>query len=134
MARVGRAWFWVLNRTVNRVAVWAVRRGRGPLSLVRHVGRRTGRADETPMLLVRLGGDFVAELTYGTGAAWYRNVRAAGRCSVLHRGVEYEIGRIEPLEPAIGRAAFGVVVAVLLRLTGRRDYCLLAVAAAGQRG
>jgi deazaflavin-dependent oxidoreductase (nitroreductase family) len=128
--RLRRGWFWLLKNTVNRLAVRAVHRGWGPLSLVRHTGRRTGGRYETPLLLVRAGGDFVAELTYGPGVAWHRNVLAAGGCSVLHRGAAYEIDRVEPLDPAAGRRAFGPVLGLILRLTARRDYRLLHVARA----
>ena len=122
------AWLRLLNRTLNRVTVPLTRAGRGPFAVVRHVGRTSGKQYETPLLLARLGGDFVAELTYGPDVDWYRNVRAAGRCQVVTGGVTYEIDRIERLPAADGLRAFGNPAALVLRLLRRRDFRVLAVA------
>jgi len=122
-----RVWFWVLGHTVNPVALRVARSGRGPFSLVRHVGRKTGRAFETPLLLARLGDDFVAELTYGPDVAWYRNAVAAGHCTVLDRGVEYQVYRIEPCDTPVGLRAFGNPAALVLRALRRREFRLLRV-------
>lgn len=125
MSWVRGGWLWVLKNTLNRVTVRVARSGHGPFSLVRHVGRKTGRAYETPLLLARLGDDFVAELTYGPGVAWYRNVVAAGRCTVLHKDVEYQIDRIESCDPEVGLRAFGNPAALVLRALRRREFRLL---------
>ncbi|BCY07777.1 hypothetical protein [Actinoplanes sp. L3-i22] len=80
------------------------------------------------MLLIRVDAGFVAELTYGPDVAWLRNAHAAGGCTVLHRGVEHRIDRIDPYPAEAGRRAFGNPAALLLRLTRRRDFRLLHVA------
>jgi deazaflavin-dependent oxidoreductase (nitroreductase family) len=123
-----RAWFRLLKNTVNPVAVRAVRAGQGPFSLVRHVGRKTGFGYETPLLLVRHGPGFIAELTYGPEVAWYRNVVAAGGCTVLSHGTEYRIDAILPCDPAVGMRAFGRPAALVLRLLRRHEFRLLRVA------
>jgi deazaflavin-dependent oxidoreductase (nitroreductase family) len=123
-----RGFLWTLKNTLNRVTVPLARSGHGPFSLIRHTGRRTGRPYETPLLLARDGADFVAELTYGPGVAWYRNVVAAGRCVVVHRGAAYEIDRIEPYDTAAGLRAFGNPATIVLRLLRRREFRLLRVA------
>jgi hypothetical protein len=56
---------------------------------------------------------------------WYRNIVAAGRCVVVHHGVEYEIDRIEPRSTAAGLAAFAGVRALVLRLLRRREFRFL---------
>src|ERR1700712_5003261 len=123
--RVRRGWLWLLKNTLNRATVRAARSGRGPFALVRHVGRKTGKPYETPLMLATLGPDFVAELTYGPQVAWYRNVVAAGRCTVVVKGVEYDIDRIGPCEEAVGLRAFGVPAAWVLRLLRRHEFRLL---------
>lgn len=120
-----RAWLWLLKNTLNRLTVRMARSGFGPFALVRHVGRRSGRLYETPLLLARLGDDFVAELTYGPSVAWYRNVVAAGRCTVLEHGVEHEIDRVSECDPSVGLHAFGNPAALVLRLLRRRDFRIL---------
>jgi deazaflavin-dependent oxidoreductase (nitroreductase family) len=123
--RVRRGWLWLLKNTLNRVTTPMARAGVGPLALVRHVGRKTGRRYETPLLLARLGDDFVAELTYGPDVSWYRNVEAAGRCEVVAGGRVFAIDRIEVLPAAEGLRAFGYPAAWVLRLLRRRDFRLL---------
>jgi deazaflavin-dependent oxidoreductase (nitroreductase family) len=131
LAGVRRGWFWLLRNTLNRATTRVARAGRGPFSLIRHTGRRTGRLYETPMLLVPHGDCFIAELTYGPRVAWYRNVVAAGgRCTVLRRGVEYRIDAVLPCDPEVGMRAFGRPAALVLRLLRRHDFRLLRVAAA----
>jgi deazaflavin-dependent oxidoreductase (nitroreductase family) len=120
-----RAYFWVLKNTLNRVTRRAARSGLGPVSLVRHTGRKTGRTYETPLILAAYGPDFIAELTYGPQVEWYRNVVAAGRCTVIFKGVEYPIDRVEPCDPEVGRKAFGYPAALLLRVLRRHEFRLL---------
>jgi deazaflavin-dependent oxidoreductase (nitroreductase family) len=127
---VRRGWLWLLKNTLNRVTTPLARAGIGPLALVRHVGRKTGRRYETPLLLARLGDDFVAELTYGPAVSWYRNVEAAGGCEVVVGGRAFAIDRIEVLPTEDGLRAFGYPAAWVLRLLRRREFRLLGRAAA----
>lgn len=120
-----RGWLWLIKHTLNRATVRSARRGRGPFSLVRHIGRTTGKIYETPLILARLGDDFVAELTYGPEVQWYRNVVAAGHCVVVYQGVEYQISGIGPLDRETGLRAFGNPAAVILRLLRRHEFRVL---------
>ncbi|GAA2725250.1 hypothetical protein CAE01nite_19010 [Cellulomonas aerilata] len=129
-----RLFLRVLTHTLNPVALRAARSGRGPFSLVRHVGRTTGRVYETPLILARVPGAFVAELTYGPQVSWYRNVVAAGGCTVVHRGREHRVDRVEPCSRADGLAAFGNPAALVLRLLRRGEFRLLHEAPDGPAG
>ncbi|NMO57199.1 nitroreductase family deazaflavin-dependent oxidoreductase [Actinoplanes sp. TBRC 11911] len=100
--------------------------GIGPVAVVRHVGRRTGKMYETPMLLVRVDGGFVAELTYGESADWYRNA-VAGGCVVALGEVEYPIGKIRKYPYREGIRAFGLAGEIVLKLLGRREFRILLV-------
>lgn len=122
-----RAWLGLLKHTLNRATVPLARAGIGPFSLVRHVGRRSGRIYETPLLLARTDGGFVAELTYGPEVAWYRNVVAAGRCEVVDQGIAYPIGRVEACDTATGLRAFGNPAALVLRALRRKEFRLLPI-------
>jgi deazaflavin-dependent oxidoreductase (nitroreductase family) len=128
-AMIRRGWLWLLRNTLNRVTAPLARAGIGPFSLVRHVGRRTGRIYETPLLLVRVADGFVAELTYGPRVAWYRNVVAAGGCTIIDRGVEYRIDGVDAVGTESGLRAFGNPAALVLRLLRRREFRLLRIAA-----
>jgi deazaflavin-dependent oxidoreductase (nitroreductase family) len=66
--------------------------GRLPgFGVVRHVGRRSGKAYETPVNLFRDGDRYVVALTYGAGSEWVKNVLAAGGCEVRTRGSTVEV-------------------------------------------
>jgi hypothetical protein len=126
--RMRRGFFWVLGKTVNPLAMAAARSGVGGFAVMRHVGRKTGRVYETPLILAAVGDGFVAELTYGTDVAWYRNVVAAGHCMVLFKRVEYAIDAVGPYPAADGPAAFGFPASMVLRLLRRREYRFLHIA------
>jgi deazaflavin-dependent oxidoreductase (nitroreductase family) len=125
VGRVKDGFLRVLKRTLNPLTLRAARSGRGPFSLVRHVGRKSGRQYETPLILARTTGGFVAELTYGPQVSWYRNVVAAGGCEVVVAGRAHRVVGVEPLAPGVGRAAFPAPARLVLRLLRRREFRLL---------
>ncbi|WP_372452952.1 hypothetical protein [Mycolicibacterium xanthum] len=55
-------------------------------SVVHHVGRRSGRAYATPVLIHAVGDRLYIPLPYGTGVDWCANVLAAEVCTVEHKG------------------------------------------------
>ena len=74
------------NRVMKPLARW------GPnLAVVHHVGRRTGRTFDVPVLLFTAGDRYVIPLPYGRDRDWVRNVVAAGRFSLTHRGHEVRV-------------------------------------------
>lgn len=123
-----KAFFWVLQHTINPVATAGARSGRGPFSLVRHVGRKSGRVYETPLIVARVPDGFVAELTYGPNVSWYRNTVAVGHCVLLVGGMEYEIDAVSDYPTADGLKAFGYPQALILKLLRRKEFRLLHVA------
>jgi deazaflavin-dependent oxidoreductase (nitroreductase family) len=64
-------------------------------SLVRHVGRTSGRAYETPVVAMPVGDMFTIALPYGTRADWVRNVLAAGSATLVHGGAAYRVDQPE---------------------------------------
>jgi len=127
--RVKRAYFWTINHTFNRLTLAMARSGLGPFVLVRHVGRKSGRTFETPILHARAPGGFVAVLVYGPGVGWYRNLRAAGHGVVMRGGREYEIDGIEPYPTEAGLRAFALPLRLFLRTLQRSEFRLLHIAA-----
>ncbi|MBO0813468.1 MAG: nitroreductase family deazaflavin-dependent oxidoreductase [Microlunatus sp.] len=120
-----RRWLWLLKNTLNRLTTRIAYSGRGPFSLVRHVGRRSGKLYETPIMVARVPEGFIAELTYGDQVNWYRNVVAAGGCELLVGGKPYQIVAIEPYDAESGRRAFGYPARLILQLTRRHEFRLL---------
>lgn len=124
-----RRFLWLLKNTLNRATTRLARAGHGPFSLIRHVGRTSGRIYETPVILARVPEGFVAELTYGDDVNWYRNIVAAGGCVVVYKGDEYRVDRIEPCSVERGRCAYRAPARFVLRATARHDFRVLHVAA-----
>lgn len=116
---------WLLNNTLNRVTSEIARSRYGPFSLVRHVGRTSGRTYETPVILAKDPEGFIAELTYGEDVNWCRNITVAGECVVVHHRVEYRVNHIEPCSAERGRNAYPVPFRLVLKATGGNEFRLL---------
>jgi len=94
-------------------------------AVIQHVGRRSGRTYETPVILAKAPEGFIAELTYGDDVNWYRNIVAAGGCVVIHHRVEYGVDQVELFEAKRGREAFPAPFRTTLQATGRSEFRLL---------
>jgi deazaflavin-dependent oxidoreductase (nitroreductase family) len=125
--RLRKRFLWVLNNTLNRLTVPVAKSGHGPFSVIRHVGRKSGRSYETPVILVKVPEGFVAELTYGEKVNWYRNTLAAGGCVVVHHGREYRVTGIEPCSVERGINAYPAPFRMVLKASGRQEFRLLRV-------
>ncbi|GAB7067305.1 nitroreductase family deazaflavin-dependent oxidoreductase [Mycobacterium hodleri] len=125
---VKRTYLRVLARTINPLALAAARSGRGPFALLRHTGRRSGRTYETPLILARVAGGFVAELTYGADVAWCRNLAANGRGEVLVGGALYRVTGLEPYSTAAGMDAYPQPQRTILKLLRRSEFRLITIA------
>ena len=126
--RIRTRFFWLLKNTLNRVTGQMARAGHGPFSLIRHVGRKSGRTYETPVILVQVPEGFIAELTYGENVNWYRNIVAAGGCVVVHHRREYRVTHIEPCSAEYGRGAYAAPFRLILKAAGRKEFRLLRTA------
>ncbi|MUN08052.1 hypothetical protein [Agromyces luteolus] len=109
---------WQRERVNPRVLQTAGREG-DPHSVVRHVGRSSGRYYATPISAVRVSGGFEVVLPYGSEANWVRNVLAAGTAVLEHDGRSYNVvgAEVVPIE-ATGFAEDGAVTA---RVFGLRE-------------
>lgn len=123
---IKRWWLDFIQRRLNPLALRMARSGRGPFSLIRHVGRKSGSVFETPVILARGQGGLVAELTYGTEVNWYRNIVVGGGAA-LHRGQWYCIVAVEQLPTDRGRRAFAPAARVVLTLLRRHEFRLIRV-------
>jgi deazaflavin-dependent oxidoreductase (nitroreductase family) len=120
-----RRWLWLVKNTLNRLTTKAARSGRGPFSLVRHVGRKSGQVYETPIMVARVPEGFIAELTYGDQVNWYRNIVAAGGCELLFGGKPYQVISIEPYDTEGGLKAYGYPRRAILTVLRRHEFRLL---------
>ncbi len=56
-------WLKVIHRSLNKATSRLARSGHGPISLVRHRGRKSGKIYETPIMVAAVEGGFICELT-----------------------------------------------------------------------
>src|SRR4029078_4602193 len=106
------------NRLVQRFAGGS----RTPFALIRHVGRRSGKRYETPIIVMPLDHSFVIALTYGPEVDWYRNVQAAGAATLLWHNQEYSLKQPEAIDVNADVAAFPAPFRQILGLLGTRDF------------
>ena len=116
-------------RFVNPVVTLiAGRRWMPIVGILHHTGRRSGRAYATPLGMRSLGDTFVMPRTFGEDAAWYRNVLAAGGCTVTYRGKDYALVEPEVIDYAAAASAFPRYERLQFRLVGINEYLRLRLA------
>lgn len=91
-----------LSRATKRLPLKSAGRSRAYASVVRHVGRTSGREYETPVHAVATADGFAVALPYGSNSDWVKNVRARGTAVMIHDGNEYRVDRpmLVPLKVA----------------------------------
>ncbi len=91
-------------------------------SIVRHVGRNSGRAYENPVSAYPLGDGFVIPVLYGAQSQWVRNVMAAGRFTLRTKGRDYPLERPEIIPSAQALAAYPALLRRIMRSQKTRDF------------
>ena len=96
-------------------------------SLLRHVGRKSGKEYRTPISAFPFGDGFVLALLYGDAAEveWCRNVMAAGKCVLKTLGQEYRLERPELIPPTQALEAYPPLFRFLYRSRGIRQFLWL---------
>ncbi len=113
----------IFNKHVtNRVFRGFASRSRGPFAVIRHVGRRSGKAYETTIMVWHKGEGFVIALTYGPKVDWYRNILAAEGGTLRWHGRVYIIGKPEPIDAKTALTAFPAFFRMILRRTGTHEF------------
>ena len=64
-------------------------------SVIRHVGRKTGRPYQTPVAAEPTGDGFVIALPYGTTANWVKNALVSGSATIVDEGTTYRVDQPE---------------------------------------
>jgi deazaflavin-dependent oxidoreductase (nitroreductase family) len=95
----------------------------GPASVVRHVGRTSGREYETPVTAIATDEGFVIALPYGRRTDWLRNVLASGSATILDQGGTYAVDRPEVVPTIVAEPDLPPQSLTMLRVF-RVDECL----------
>ncbi len=93
-------------------------------SLLKHIGRSSGREYRTPVTAFPLGDGFVLALLYGDAAEvdWCRNVMAAGKCILKTRGQEYVLEKPEIIPASKALAAYPLLFRFYYRTRGIQQF------------
>lgn len=108
----------ILNRVTQKFASFS----RGPFAVIRHIGRRSGKLYETPIIVEPTEDGVVIALTYGPEVDWYRNVLAAGRCTLLWHRRLYALDRLEPIAAQAALPTFPQPLRLILRMLGTQHF------------
>jgi deazaflavin-dependent oxidoreductase (nitroreductase family) len=80
-----------LTQATRPLAMRSAGTERSSTSVVRHVGRQSGRSYETPVVAVEHDDSFLIALPYGERTDWMKNVLAGGTATVVTHGQAYEV-------------------------------------------
>ena len=98
---------------------------RGPFALLRHVGRRSGKTYEIPIMVWRVEDGFVIVLTYGPQVDWLRNLQAANQGSLRWHKHEYVFQKPEFIDATTALPALPPFIKQILRLRGAHEFVKL---------
>ncbi len=110
------------KRVLNRVMLKIAGAAHSPISIVYHVGRRSGKPYETPVIVEPLADSFVFALTYGPEVDWYRNVLAAGHAELLWHGKKFALANPELIDIKTALPVFPSFARPLLQTLGTRHF------------
>lgn len=91
-------------------------------SIVRNVGRTSGRQYRNPVSAYPLGDGFVIAVLYGAKSNWVRNVMAAGGYTLQTKGRDYQLERPEIITPAQALPAYPAPYRRKMRSRNIQDF------------
>jgi deazaflavin-dependent oxidoreductase (nitroreductase family) len=91
---------WFSKRFMNPAQMRSAGTPGAYAGIIRHRGRVSGTAYETPVGVVPDGDAFLVALPYGSRTQWLRNVLAAGEATLVHEGHTYRVNRPELIPTA----------------------------------
>ena len=80
-----------VNRVFTNRLMGPLARFVPPLAIVHHVGRKSGKRYQTPVVAFQSATGFVVPMTYGRDVDWGRNLIAAGGGAVEQFGRRHEL-------------------------------------------
>jgi deazaflavin-dependent oxidoreductase (nitroreductase family) len=126
---VNRAMHALLRAGTHRLNPFMLslaRSGRIPMvAVIHHRGRRSGRAFTTPVAARKTKDGFVVPLTFGKQADWFRNVQAAGSCTIQWKGVVYQVTEPVVVDWKSVRSSFYPAERILVPLVGIEHFVRL---------
>ncbi|WP_143049937.1 nitroreductase family deazaflavin-dependent oxidoreductase [Asanoa ishikariensis] len=116
--------FRKVGKTVNPLIVPMARRV-PPLAVIHHVGRRSGRSYQTPVMAFPAPEGWVVALFYGDDVQWLRNARGPGGVALTRAGQRHEVSQVRLLDAAAGTPLIPAWARAVVRPARVRAYVLL---------
>jgi hypothetical protein len=113
------------KRTLNPLTLKVAGNRLRVYASVQHIGRHTGYVYTTPVVASPLGDGFVIPLPYGADVDWFRNVMAAGKCTLRWNGHKYSLEKPEVIASAEALGAFPLSEKIIFALGGIEQYVWL---------
>ena len=96
----------LFTRAMRPLALRSAGKEGSGTSVIRHVGWRSGRTYETPVVAARHGDSFLIALPYGQRTDWLKNVLGKGSATIVTSGHAYEVDQPEVIPMAEATAYF----------------------------
>lgn len=125
MRRVNRA----VTNPVMRTFAWRT----PPLAVLHHVGRKSGRRYQAPVLAFRSEKQFAIPMPYGRDVGWARNILAADRCTLVQGGRRWRLQKARIVDFEDAESVLPAILRPALRVADLPGYVLLDVAARSTR-
>ena len=93
--------------------------------MVTHIGRKTGRRRQAVLEVVhynRATHECIVVSGYGDHADWYRNIQAAGGCTIRWNGTEYATEKPERIDAPAALPMFPLAVRLVLQAFGIKQF------------
>ena len=110
---------------VNPILRNAAHSSHGPFALLRHVGRRSGKTYEIPIMVWRVEDGFVIVLTYGPQVDWLRNLQTADQGTLRWHKQEYVFQTPVFIDAQEAYSALPLFIKQVLRLNGAHEFVKL---------
>ena len=95
-----------LTRAMRPLALRSAGKEGSATSVISHVGRRSGRIYQTPVVAAAHDDGFLIALPYGERTDWLKNVLAKGSATLRTGGKTYQVGTPEVIPMAEATSYF----------------------------
>ena len=96
----------LFTRAMRPLAMRSAGKEKSNTSVVCHVGRRSGRTFETPVVAAHHDDSFLIALPYGERTDWLKNVLDKGSATIVTNGNTYDVDRPRVIPMAEATAYF----------------------------
>lgn len=113
---------YINKRFTNRLMMKIAGKKHSPIVLIEHIGRKSGKVHQLPIMASPFQDGFIFALTYGPCVDWYKNIIVSHTAKLTYKGVSYELFDPVVIPAREGQNAFGFPENRILRAIGIQDF------------